>query len=103
MKKSLGSFRIEKSSSANPGNIKWTQKVTNDSKKPRKKPVKKDQKSSSTNIVYTDKVAEKKAGKNFKIEDNTQKVSKGESVGKKFQKSSASNCKIKQGFRRPGR
>lgn len=52
MKKSLGSFRIKKSSSANPGNIKWTQKVANDSKKPRKKPVKKI-KSHLQPILYT--------------------------------------------------
>ncbi|MBA4718012.1 MAG: hypothetical protein HRO68_02490 [Nitrosopumilus sp.] len=62
MGKSLGDYTIEKSSSADIKNIKWTQKNPKD----------------------TDKLKKKK-------------------TDKKFQNSSASNCKIKQGFKRPAR
>jgi len=64
MNKSLGDFKIEKSSSYNFGNILWTMKNKGDIKKLK---------------------------------------SRGMDLDKKFQNSSASNCNIKQGFKRPGR
>ena len=95
MGKSLGEYTIEKSSSVDMKNIKWSQKNTKDSK-PKKK---KGKKISPTNIIYTkEKPTEQKI---FKVED-TEKPKK-KTTGKRHQKSSASNCEIKPGFRRPGR
>ena len=101
MVKSLGDYRIEKSSSSDTKNIKWSQKNPTVTDKPKKK--KEGKKKSATNIIYTDEV-KLHVEKVFKIEEviNTEKL-KGEKQDNKFQKSSASNCKIKQGFKRPAR
>ncbi|WP_299290287.1 hypothetical protein [Nitrosopumilus sp.] len=94
----LEEFNIACSSSNDVHNIKWTQKNSkylNNSKK------KKPKNSSSTNIIYTDKIPLDKTSKVFKISDS-EKTKKSIS-GKKFQTSSDSICKIERGFRRPGR
>ena len=53
MRKTLGDYNIEKSSSADVNNINWSQKKLNDDKKPRKKKiVKESQIPSGTNIIY---------------------------------------------------
>jgi hypothetical protein len=102
MVKSLGDYNKEKSSSSNVKNIKWTLKNPTNNEKPKNKIRKK---ISSTNIIYTEnKKIEKTVEKVFKVEENTESEKpKNKISGKKFQKSSASNCKIERGFRRPAR
>jgi hypothetical protein len=107
MGKSLGDYNVEKSSSSDINNIKWSQKNPVDSEKSKIKK-KASKNTSSSNIIY--------AQKTKKVESFVEKVFKVESIvgpeksknkkkptDKKFQKSSATNCKIKQGFTRPGR
>ncbi|HJJ23401.1 MAG TPA: hypothetical protein OQH54_06780 [Nitrosopumilus sp.] len=107
MHKSLGDYNIEKSSSADIHNIIWTQKNPKDTKKSKKKkPDKGLQKSSATNIIYTQKPKKVKphVAKVFKIEEVIDaEKSKKKNADKRHQHSSASNSKIKQGFKRPGR
>jgi len=62
---------------------------------------KKTRKISPTNIIYIGKIKVRQAVKIFKVEGNDKSQKK--KMGKKFQNSSASICKIKQGFRRSGR
>ncbi len=107
MGKSLGDYTIEKSSSSDIKNIKWTQKNPKDTDKLKKKKTdKKFQNSSASNIIYTQKTKKVKPSveKVFKVKEviDTGK-SKKKKTDKKFQNSSASNCKIKQGFKRPAR
>ncbi|MDC3194723.1 hypothetical protein OAT53_00660 [bacterium] len=53
MRKTLGDYNIEKSSSSDLNNISWSQKKLNEDKKPRKKKiVKEGQMPSGTNIIY---------------------------------------------------
>ncbi|MCV0409910.1 hypothetical protein [Nitrosopumilus sp.] len=109
MNKSLGDYNIEKSSSHNIKNIVWTKKKSTNIEKINKKnnPDKKFQKNSYKNIIYSINPKSKSPIKKvFKIEEisNTEKLkNKKNNPDKKFQKSSASNCNIKQGFKRPGR
>jgi len=107
MGKSLGEYNIEKSSSSDLANIKWTQKHRADSDKPKTKR-KKARNTSPFNIIYPqdDQEAKLPSENVFKIAKTTiagksKDVMKGQ--GRKFQNSSASNCKIKQGFTRPAR
>ena len=104
MTKSLGDYNIERSSSSDVGNIIWTQKVSVDTDKPKKKNVlKTSQNISATNIIYTENPV-KVSKKIFIINEivNTE-TSKKEHRDRKFENSSASNCNIKQGFKRPSR
>ncbi len=98
MVNSLGEYNIAQSSSADINNIKWTQRNSRDVDKPKKK---KTRKISPTNIIYTSKIKVRQAVKIFKVEGNDKSQKK--KMGKKFQNSSASICKIKQGFSRSGR
>ena len=98
MGNSLGDFNILQSSSVDMKNIKWTKKNSRDTDKPKKK---NKRKIPSTNIIYTTKIKVRKTAKIFKI--NEKKKSTKKKTDKKFQSSSASTCKIKPGFRRPGR
>ena len=107
MGKSLGDYAIEQSSSSDIKNIKWTQKNLPDldKSKNKKKIVKR---ISPSNIIYTSRINKIKspAEKVFKIDeiiDANKSKNKKKKTDKRFQNSSASNCKIKQGFRRPGR
>ena len=106
MGKSLGDYRIETSSSSDLKNIHWSKKNTFDVNDPKKKKTGKKSNISSTNILHTSKPKKDQPviEKVFKIEDvdNTDK-SKNKNADKKFQNSSASNCNIKQGFKRPAR
>ena len=53
MRKTLGDYNIEKSSSTDVNNINWSQKKVNDGKKPKKKKIlKTNQISSGTNIIF---------------------------------------------------
>jgi hypothetical protein len=104
MAKSLGDFRIQKSSSSDTNNIKWTQKNPFDTEKlKRKNPNKKTRNSSATNIIYSDEI-KPSPEKIFKIDDVVDDdKTKKKNPDKRFQNSSASNCNIQQGFERPAR
>jgi len=105
MTKSLGDYNIERSSSSDVRNITWTKKTSVDTDKLKKKnPNKTSQKISATNIIFTEAPIKVPAKKVFKIEevmDNT--TLKKKRLDRKFENSSASNCNIKQGFKRPSR
>jgi hypothetical protein len=110
MNKSLGDYNIEKSSSHNIKNIVWTQKKSTNTEKLKNKknnPNKKFQKDSYKNIIYSinpkSKYTIKKVFKIEEISDAEKLKNKKNNPDKRFQKSSASNCNIKQGFKRPGR
>jgi len=96
--KSLGDYNIEQSSSADIKNIKWSQKNPKDAGIKKKK---RTRKISPLNIIYTQKT-KPSVEKVFRIKEVIEKAKK-KKTDKKFQKSSADNCKIKQGFKRPGR
>lgn len=106
MRKTLGDYNIEKSSSADVNNINWSQKKLNDDKKPRKKKiVKEGQIPSGTNIIYKkndDKDAPTK--KLFKI-DNEQKGEKSkEGIGKRHENVASSLGQVKEkSYKRPAR
>ncbi len=105
MTKSLGDFNIERSSSSDSKNITWSQKTPTEEKKSRKKDSHKTSKSTSaTNIIYAELEEEPFSEKLFVIEhavgaDKTKK----KNLERKFENSSASNCNIQQGFKRPSR
>ena len=98
MLKSLAEFNISLSSSADINNIKWSKRNPRDTDIPKKR---KTRKISPTNIIYTTKIKIKEAVKIFIVKENNK--SKKKNTGKKFQNSSVTICKIKQGFTRPGR
>ena len=106
MGKSLGDYRIETSSSSDSKNIQWSKKNQFDVNDPKKKKTGKKSNISPTNLLQTNKPKKDQPviEKVFKIEDidDTDK-SKKKNADKKFQNSSASNCNIQQGFKRPGR
>ena len=95
MGRSLGEYVIKKSSSVDTKNIKWTKKNPKEAK-PKKRKAKK---TSPTNIIYTE--TKESVQKNFKIEED-EKLEKKKTVNR-TESSSASNCNIQQGFKRPGR
>ncbi len=101
MIKSLGDYNKEKSSSANFKNITWTQKNPTDVQKLRNK----NKKNSPSNILPPQNIETTKTLKKiYKIEKVSNKgKSKKEIWDKRSQKSSADNCKIKPGFKRPSR
>ena len=107
MGKSLGDYNIEKSSSSDINNIKWSQKNPVDTEKPKNKK-KTSKNTSSSNIIYAQKTkqVESVVEKVFKVEsvaEPEKSKNKKNPTDKKFQNSSATNCKIKQGFIRPAR
>ena len=104
MGNSLADYKIEKSSSSDINNIKWTQKNPVEHDKPKKK--KTTRNTSPLNIIYASKTKKIKPSmkKLIKIEEIDSTNSKDKKkTGKRFQKSSADNCLIKPGFTRPGR
>ncbi|MCV0400618.1 MAG: hypothetical protein K5777_01350 [Nitrosopumilus sp.] len=101
MVKSLGDYNKEQSSSSDRNNIKWTQKNPTNNEKPKKK---NKQKISPLNTIQIQKNEKVKVERVFIIEEDSEgEKSKNNLTDKKFQKSSASNCKIERGFKRPGR
>ena len=106
MRKTLGDYNIEKSSSTNVNNINWSQKKLNDDKKPRKKKiVKESQIPSGTNIVYKkNEDKEIPTKKLFKI-DNEQKGEKSkEEIGKRHENVASSLGQVKErSYKRPAR
>ncbi len=110
MGNSLGDYNIERSSSSDIKNIKWTKKnpIDPDKSKNKKKKANKKFLTSATNIIHSQKTKEIKPSieKVFKIEnaiDVDKSKNKKKKIDKRFQNSSASNCNIEQGFKRPAR
>ncbi|MDH3340941.1 MAG: hypothetical protein OEL84_06620 [Nitrosopumilus sp.] len=105
MAKSLGDYNIERSSSSDVGNITWTQKTFTGVHKPKKKNLNKiSQHIRATNIIFTETPVKSTAKKVFIIEEVVDTLtSKMQHLDRKFENSSASNCNIKQGFKRPAR
>ena len=97
---SLVDFNIAQSSSSDMSNIKWTKKNVSETKKQKSK---KKAKISPSNIIYTETKAESSTEKVFIVADSNKPQNKVKKISKRVQKSSASNCNIKQGFKRPGR
>ena len=104
MAKSLGDFNIEKSSSSDAKNITWSQKTSKNDESEKKNSHKKSKRISPTNIIYAKTRDEPLVEKVFVIEQSSDggKPQK-RSLDRKFENTSASNCNIKQGFKRPSR
>ncbi|MGY5144115.1 MAG: hypothetical protein ACW9XH_06500 [Candidatus Nitrosopumilus sp. bin_32a] len=102
MVKSLGDYNKEMSSSTDVKNITWTQKNPTDPDKPRNKNKKK---ISPLNILPSiNNKTSKTLERIYKIEEiSNDDKTKSEMHDRKFLKSSASNCIIKPGFKRPAR
>ena len=104
MAKSLGDFNMERSSSSDLKNIAWTKKTPADPERTKKKTSEKSKNTSPTNIVYADAdeaVSEKKTFVISPAADANR--ARGKNHDRRFENSSASNCKIQQGFKRPSR
>jgi len=106
MRKTLGDYNIEKSSSTDVNNINWSQKKINDDKKPKKKKVvKKTQIPSGTNIIYKkddEKIISSKKIIKINNEQNSEKSK--EISGKRFENKSSSLGQVKErSYKRPGR
>ena len=106
MRKSLGDYNIEKSSSSDLNNISWSQKKQKDNNKPKKKKsVKTDQIPSGTNIIYKKDNEEKIVTKKiFKIEDEQNSAKSKEKTGKRHENTSALLGQVKEkSYKRPAR
>ena len=106
MRKTLGDYNIEKSSSADVNNINWSQKKINDDKRPKKKKiVKKTQIPSGTNIIYKnddEKITSSKKIIKINNEQNSEKSK--EITGKRFENKASSLGQVKErSYKRPGR
>ena len=106
MRKSLGDYNIEKSSSADVNNINWSQKKVNDDKKPKKKKILKiTQIPSGTNIIYKnedEKIVNSKKIIKINNEQNLQKSKKN--IVKRIENKESSLGQVKErSYKRPGR
>ncbi|HSB84205.1 MAG TPA: hypothetical protein VLD64_06955 [Nitrosarchaeum sp.] len=103
MIKSFGDYNIERSSSSDINNIKWTQKNPSDTDKLKNKK-KATKNTSSYNIIYTEtQKVNSSAKKVFKVILNVESKNKKKKENKQFQTSAASNCNIEPGFTRKAR
>lgn len=105
MRKSLGQYNIEKSSSSDVNNISWSQKKQKEKDIPRKKKVvKKTQIPLGTNIIYKKNEDKKTVKKTFTIE-NKQKLEKSkEEISRKHENTASTLGQVKgKAFERPGR
>ena len=105
MGKTLGDYNIEKSSSSDLKNIKWTQKNSETDKLKNKK--KKKTNTSPTNIIYQKKIKKTQLliEKIFIVKEipDTKKLKNNKKANKRFLNSSPSNSKIGPGIKRPAR
>ncbi len=100
MGKSLMDYNIERSSSTDIKNIKWTKKNTSDPNKPKKKKKKQIPPTNTISTKYTKTQSE--THKIFKIKDNIN-PSKKKKTTSKAQNASLSHCRIEQGYKRKSR
>ena len=106
MRKTLGDYNIEKSSSTDVNNINWSQKKVNDGKKPKKKKIlKTNQIPSGTNIIYKNenkKIVNSKKIIKINNEQNLQKSK--ENIVKRIESKDSSLGQVKErSYKRPGR
>lgn len=106
MRKTLGDYNIEKSSSSDVNNINWSQKKSNDDKRPKKKKIiKNSQIPLGTNIIYKKTEDEKIVSKKIVKITNEQNSDKSkETTGKRFENKDSSLGQVKErSYKRPGR
>ena len=106
MRKSLGDYNIEKSSSSDLNNINWSQKKQKDDNKPKKKKsVKTGQIPSGTNIIYKKDNGEKNVTKKiFKIKNEQNSEKSKEETGKRYENTDSSLGQVKErSYKRPAR
>ena len=106
MRKTLGDYNIEKSSSTDLNNISWSQKNQKEDDKPKKKKiVKKSQIPSGTNIIYKKEEDEKEdVSKTFKIKSEENSEKSKEETGKRYENKSSLLGQVKErSYKRPGR
>ena len=106
MRKTLGDYNIEKSSSSDVNNISWSQKNQKEGNKPKKKKiVKKSKIPSGTNIIYKKKEDEKTdSNKIFKIKNEENSEKPKEETGKRYENTASSLGQVKEkSYKRPAR
>ena len=106
MRKTLGDYNIEKSSSSDVNNISWSHKKSNEDKKPKKKKIiKKSQIPLGTNIIYKKTEDEKIVSKKIiKIANEQNSEKSKETTGKRFENKGSSLGQVKErSYKRPGR
>jgi hypothetical protein len=106
MRKTLGDYNIEKSSSSDLNNINWSHKKQKDVNKPKKKKsIKKSKIPSGTNIIYKNSEEEKlETKKTFKIKNEQNLEKSKETVGKRHENVASSLGQVKErSYKRPAR
>jgi hypothetical protein len=105
MRKTLGDYNIEKSSSTDVNNISWSQKKQKNENKPKKeKNVKTNLTTSGTNIIYKKGEEEIISNKIFKIEMDEDTEKSKEKIGKRHENTSSLLGQVKErSYKRPGR
>jgi len=106
MRKTLGDYNIEKSSSTDVNNINWSQKKVNNRKKPKKKKIlKPTQIPSGTNIIYKNEKEKKVNSKKIIKINNEQNLQKSkENTSKRIESKNSSLGQVKErSYKRPGR
>ena len=106
MRKTLGDYNIEKSSSTNVNNISWSQKKQKNEDRPRKeKNIKTNLTVSGTNIIYKkDEGQETITKKIFKIENEENSEKSKEKIGKRHENTSSTLGQVKEkSYKRPAR
>ena len=106
MRKSLGDYNIEKSSSTNVNNINWSQKKVNgDKKSKKKKSLKTTQIPSGTNIIYKNEDEKTVNSKKIIKINNEQNLQKSkENIVKRIESKDSSLGQVKErSYKRPGR
>ena len=106
MRKTLGDYNIEKSSSTDVNNISWSQKKQKNENKPRKeKNVKTNLTILGTNIIYKkDEIQEIVTEKIFKIKNEQNSEKSKEETGKRYENTDSSLGQVKEkSYKRPAR
>ena len=106
MRKTLGDYNIEKSSSADLSNISWSQKKQkNEGIQKKEKKVKTNLTVSGTNIIYKkDEEDEKITNKMFKIDNEVNTEKSKEKIGKRHENTSSLLGQVKErSYKRPAR
>ena len=106
MRKTLGDYNIEKSSSSDVNNISWSQKrQKNEGKQKKEKNVKTNLTVLGTNIIYKkEEDQESTTNKIFKIENEQNSEKSKEKIGKRYENTSSSLGQVKErSYKRPAR
>ena len=106
MRKTLGDYNIEKSSSTDVNNISWSQKKQKNGDKPRKENnVKTNLTTLGTNIIYKkDEIEEIVTEKIFKIKNEQNSEKSKEETGKRYENTDSSLGQVKErSYKRPAR